>query len=233
MNEIKNGNYFTGRQNRFLFQIHSVKLDIPDWYIRKVDFDEKDKSIFIRVADIIQTEVGAQSVPTKLKNYNTIGSFSCSYIILDETGSEIYRIKFTDCYIEGYKYGGSDYKNDDVRQYTIKITYNDTEVYDTYIDDLRAGEPYKPISTETPKKRIKYFYLRELDYLPEDLEHCPLKLSKSMLESYCESKEFDVFDNIYEAIVASKKIREARGMKSIDYRDVAAYYEDKLITNKN
>lgn len=69
------------------------------------------------------------------------------------------------------------------------------------------------------KKYGNWWYLRDLDFLVENLADCGYNMTVDRMRIVREGKEWAVYDNYYEAVEASRKVRKALGFRESEYPD--------------
>lgn len=69
------------------------------------------------------------------------------------------------------------------------------------------------------KKYGNWWYLRDLDFLVENLADCGYNMTAERMRIVCEGKEWAVYDNYHEAVEVSRKVRKTLGFRESDYPD--------------
>lgn len=79
------------------------------------------------------------------------------------------------------------------------------------------------------EKYGNWWYLRDFDFLVENLANSGYNMTVERMKVIMGKKSWAVYDNYYEAVEASKKVRSALGLPLATYSDIKyAIYSPKL-----
>lgn len=70
------------------------------------------------------------------------------------------------------------------------------------------------------KKYGNWWYLRDLDFLVENLADCGYNMTTESMKIVCGGNCWAVYNNYDEAVKASKKVRKVLGFKEVKYPDL-------------
>lgn len=67
------------------------------------------------------------------------------------------------------------------------------------------------------KKYGNWWYLRDLDFLVENLADCGYDMTVKRMKIVRDGNQWAVYDNYYEAVDASKLVRKTLGLPEVEY----------------
>lgn len=115
--------------NRFLVRF-GTPLDIPEYYVRSVDF--KSKHLVISIFNFIKDDEHPIIAELLAKKFNgdMTSEFSISIDYLDPTGVILYTERYHHCHLLNVERDSVDYTRDDLNRILLTVSYSDV-TYET------------------------------------------------------------------------------------------------------
>ena len=117
--------------NRFLVRF-GTPLEIPEYYVRSVDFLYNNKELVITVFNFIKENkhpIIAELLTRKF-NRDTTSEFNISIDYLDPTGVTLYTERYHHCHLVNVERDSVDYTRDDLNRILLTVSYSDV-TYET------------------------------------------------------------------------------------------------------
>lgn len=117
--------------NRFLVRF-GTPLDIPEYYVRSVDFLYNNKELVITVFNFIKENkhpIIAELLARKF-NRDMTSEFSISIDYLDPTGVTLYTERYHHCHLVNVERDSVDYTRDDLNRILLTVSYSEV-TYET------------------------------------------------------------------------------------------------------
>jgi hypothetical protein len=117
--------------NRFLVKF-GTPLEIPEYYVRSVDFLYNNKELVITVFNFIKENkhpIIAELLARKF-NRDMTSEFSISIDYLDPTGVTLYTERYHHCHLVNVERDSVDYTRDDFNRILLTVSYSDV-TYET------------------------------------------------------------------------------------------------------
>lgn len=117
--------------NRFLVKF-GAPLEIPEYYVRSVDFLYNNKELVITVFNFIKENkhpIIAELLARKF-NRDMTSEFSISIDYLDPTGVTLYTERYHHCHLVNVERDSVDYTRDDFNRILLTVSYSDV-TYET------------------------------------------------------------------------------------------------------
>lgn len=117
--------------NRFLVRF-GTPLEIPEYYVRSVDFLYNNKELVITVFNFIKEDkhpIIAELLARKF-NRDMTSEFSISIDYLDPTGVTLYTERYHHCHLVNVERDSVDYTRDDLNRILLTVSYSEV-TYET------------------------------------------------------------------------------------------------------